>query len=147
MRPVQTVLGPLPASCVRGPVLAHEHLVLDLRRENDRDAVLLPGTRAAPVAAELARLRKEYGLALVIELTCPGMGRDPHALTRISRASGVAVVAATGWYHQFFHPPEVAAADTDLLSSTASPIPVSAPASSARSAATRPGPARPNDAC
>ncbi len=117
-RPLHTVRGPVAATAVSGPVLAHEHLALDLGSEADREAVLHPGAHGTSVAGELSRLREEYGLAVVVELTCRGMGRDPYALRRVSEASGVAVVAATGWYHESFHPPEVAAADTDLLART-----------------------------
>ncbi|MGW0289078.1 phosphotriesterase family protein [Streptomyces tuirus] len=110
MSVIRTVTGPLAAADVTGPVLAHEHLVADLRRDTDGEAALLPGAHAAPVTAELAALREEFGLALVVELTCRGMGRDVATLTRISRESGVAVVAATGWYYEVFHPAEVTAA-------------------------------------
>ncbi|WP_231633482.1 phosphotriesterase family protein, partial [Streptomyces clavuligerus] len=111
---VRTVTGPLPGHAVTGPVLAHEHLALDLDRTGEGAAVL--DARHAPaVAAELAGLREEYGLGLVVEPTCRGMGRDPAALRRISRASGVAVVAATGWYYEPFHTPEVNGAGVEEL--------------------------------
>ncbi|MFI9076024.1 hypothetical protein ACIGW8_05885 [Streptomyces sioyaensis] len=42
---LQTVAGPLPVSAVRGPVLAHEYLALDLTRGADRAATLTPGHR------------------------------------------------------------------------------------------------------
>ncbi|MER6915722.1 phosphotriesterase [Streptomyces sp. NPDC000594] len=114
---VTTVTGPLPLRSLTGPVLAHEHLALDLDRTGEGAAVL--GDRHAPaVAAELAALREEYGLGLVIELTCRGMGRDPAALVRISRASGVAVTAATGWYQEPFHTPEVAGSGVERLTET-----------------------------
>ncbi len=106
---VRTVTGPLPVSAVQGPVLPHEHLALDLTRPTDR-AAFLGARHAAAVARELADLRERFGLALVIELTCRGMGRDLVALARISRASGVPVVAGTGWYHERFHPAEVGSA-------------------------------------
>ncbi|MFJ2112516.1 phosphotriesterase [Streptomyces sp. NPDC087850] len=111
---LRTVTGPLPVSAVRGPVLAHEHLVLDLRRTGERAAVLDASHRRA-VTAELAALRDAFGLRLVVEPTCRGMGRDPRALARISADSGVAVIAATGWYYEPFHPPEVAAASVERL--------------------------------
>ncbi|MFI0262799.1 phosphotriesterase [Streptomyces sp. NPDC017056] len=113
-RPLQTVTGPLPVSSVRGPVLAHEHLALDLTRPTDRGASL-EARHAPSVTRELALLRQRFGLSLVVELTCRGMGRDPAALARVSRESGVAVVAGTGWYHEAFHPPEVADACVDDL--------------------------------
>ncbi|WP_019883963.1 phosphotriesterase family protein [Streptomyces purpureus] len=104
---VRTVTGPLDPYTVRGPVLAHEHLVLDLDRHGDRAAVLNPQLHAPAVTGELTALREGFGLALVVELTCRGMGRDARALARISRDSAVAVVAGTGWYYAPFHPPEV----------------------------------------
>ncbi|AXK33217.1 phosphotriesterase [Streptomyces armeniacus] len=115
MHDLRTVTGPRPPALVRGPVLPHEHLALDLSREGDPDAVLDPVRHAAPVTAELAALRAEYGLGLVVEQTCRGMGRDPWALARISAESGVPVVAATGWYYEPFHPPGTADAGTEEL--------------------------------
>ncbi|MFC4493995.1 phosphotriesterase [Streptomyces ovatisporus] len=104
--PLRTVTGELSPVLVDGPVLAHEHLALDLSRETDTTAVLGPD-HLEPVAAELAELHGEYGLSLVVELTCRGMGRDVKALGEISERSGVGVVAATGWYYERFHPPGV----------------------------------------
>ncbi|MGQ4512615.1 phosphotriesterase family protein [Streptomyces sp. DW26H14] len=115
---LRTVAGALAVSDVRGPVLAHEHLVLDLDRAGDRAAVLDPDAHAPAVAEELAALRAEFGLSAVIELTCRGMGRDPRALARLSADTGVGVVAATGWYYEPFHPAEVAATDTGRLTDT-----------------------------
>ncbi|MFJ6852871.1 phosphotriesterase [Streptomyces sp. NPDC091271] len=104
---LRTVTGELSTASVRGPALSHEHLVLDLDRRGDGAAVLHPERHAAAVTAELASLHKEFGLSLVIELTCRGMGRDVGALARISRDSQVAVVASTGWYYEPFHTPEI----------------------------------------
>ncbi|MGW1894374.1 phosphotriesterase family protein [Streptomyces sp. NPDC002004] len=114
-RLVRTVTGPVRPSDLHGPVLAHEHLILDLGRETDPDAVLLPDPHGPHVIAELARLRGDFGLALVVDMTCRGMGGDPGELARISAASGVAVIASTGWYHEPFHPGEVAGAGVDEL--------------------------------
>ncbi|MFB4419559.1 phosphotriesterase [Streptomyces sp. QL37] len=114
-RALRTVTGELPAASVRGPALAHEHLVLDLDRRGDGAAVLHPERHSAAVAAELAALREAFGLTLVIELTCRGMGRDVGALARISRHSQVAVVASTGWYYEPFHTPEIEAGTVEQL--------------------------------
>lgn len=119
MKHLQTVLGPLSPTDIRGPVLAHEHLALDLDRTGGRDAdgtaVLDPAAHGPLIARELAALREEFALSLVVELTCRGMGRDPVALTRITRDSGVAVVAATGWYYEPFHPEEIGDASAERL--------------------------------
>lgn len=113
---IRTVTGELPADSVRGPVLAHEHLVLDLDRRGDGAAVLHPDRHSASIVAELARLREEFGLSLIVELTCRGMGRDAAALARIARAAHVAVVAATGWYYEPFHTPQTAESSVEELS-------------------------------
>ncbi|MEU0696559.1 phosphotriesterase [Streptomyces niveus] len=115
---LRTVTGTLPVSAVRGPALAHEHLVLDLDRAGDGGAVLHADPHGPAVTKELAELREEYGLGLVVELTCRGMGRGPHALARISEESGVPVVAATGWYYEPFHPAELDGADVGELTAT-----------------------------
>lgn len=115
---LRTVLGDLVPDAVRGPALAHEHLVLDLDHRGDGAAVLDPGRHTAAVTAELAALREEYGLALVVELTCRGMGRDVRTLARISRDAQVAVVAATGWYYEPFHTPEIDRGSVEELTAT-----------------------------
>lgn len=117
-RLLRTVTGTLDASAVRGPALAHEHLVLDLDRAGDGAAVLHADRHAPAVTTELAHLREEFGLGLVVELTCRGMGRDPRTLARISEESGVPVVAATGWYYEAFHPAELDGADVEELTAT-----------------------------
>ncbi|MBZ4016139.1 phosphotriesterase family protein [Streptomyces purpurogeneiscleroticus] len=117
MHDIRTVTGPLAPAAVRGPALAHEHLVLDLRRGTDRAAVL-DSRHTDAVTGELAALREESGLSLVIELSCRGMGRDVAALARISKDSGVPVVAATGWYYEPFHPSEIGDAGVEELTGT-----------------------------
>ncbi|MFE1936855.1 phosphotriesterase [Streptomyces sp. NPDC059474] len=114
MNHVHTVTGLLSPHRVTGPVLTHEHLALDLRRDSDQEAVL-SGIHHSAVTAELVGLREEFGLSLVVEQTCRGMGRDAAALARISRRSQVAVVASTGWYYEPFHLAEVAAAGVEEL--------------------------------
>ncbi|RFS82776.1 aryldialkylphosphatase [Actinomadura spongiicola] len=108
---LRTVTGTIATSEITGPVLAHEHLRMDLRwparprlAESDPRRFL---DEEKPVQRELAALRREHGLGLVVDLTCSGMGRDAAALTRISTGSRVAVVAGTGVFTEPFHPPFV----------------------------------------
>ncbi|QDY78382.1 phosphotriesterase family protein [Streptomyces qinzhouensis] len=115
---LRTVTGPLAVTAVTGPVLPHEHLVLDLDRTGEGAAVLDAERHAPAVVMELSHLREVYGLSLVADLTCRGMGRDTAALARISRASGVPVIAGTGWYYEPYHPPEIAASDVEHLTET-----------------------------
>lgn len=115
---LRTVAGPLSPDAVQGPVLAHEHLVLDLDHRGDGSAVLDPELHAEAVTAELAALREEFALSLVVELTCRGMGREPGALARISHDAQVPVVAATGWYYEPFHTPEIGIRSVEELTGT-----------------------------
>ncbi|MFE0877599.1 hypothetical protein ACFW4X_22530, partial [Streptomyces smyrnaeus] len=72
---LHTVAGPLSAASVTGPALTHEHLVLDLDLKGDGAAVLDARRHGPAVGRELAELREEFGLCLVVEQTCRGMGR------------------------------------------------------------------------
>src|SRR5688500_1568392 len=108
---LRTVTGMIEASEVTGTVLAHEHLRLDLRwperpRLLDSDAGRFLDEEKA-VQRELAELRAEHDLGLVVDLTCGGMGRDAAVLARISAGARVAVVAGTGVFTEPFHPPYV----------------------------------------
>ena len=121
-----TVLGPVPVESL-GIVLAHEHLLIRLpvfvdpdnadspelrRRRNERVSLKNLGwvrqywtynadnmrMTSEPVAtAELARFRAAGGSTLV-DVTLPEIGRDPLALARMSRATGVHVVMGCGAY-------------------------------------------------
>ncbi|GLX02815.1 aryldialkylphosphatase [Microtetraspora sp. NBRC 16547] len=95
---VQTVTGAVPVSLIEGPVLPGEHLRTDTRwgagGESDPYRWL---DEEAHVTSELTELGREQGLALVVEHSCLGMGRDVAALARVATAARVAVVAATGF--------------------------------------------------
>lgn len=109
---ITTVLGDREPSTLGGVALAHEHLSIDLSREEDPGGVLRD---EEAVLEELMEARERFGLGLVVELTCQGMGRDPRALRRMSEASGVQVVCATGFYYGRFHPPYVEDLSVDEL--------------------------------
>jgi phosphotriesterase-related protein len=63
---------------------------------------------------ELARYRVAGGRTLV-DTTPIGVGRDPRALQRISRDTGVRVIMGTGWYVEQCQPPDVAHLSEDAL--------------------------------
>jgi predicted metal-dependent phosphotriesterase family hydrolase len=105
MTRLRTVTGSVPVSAIEGPVLAHEHLQLDLRwpvrAASDPYRWLDEESR---VGAELRGLREDHDLSLVVDLTGQGMGRGAATLSRVSAGSRVAVVAATGLLAEPFHP-------------------------------------------
>jgi phosphotriesterase-related protein len=109
---ITTVLGGRDPAQIRGAALAHEHLYIDLSHEGDPEGYIRD---EEAVLRELEGARDRFGLGLVIELTCEGMGRDAATLKRLSTASGVDVVCATGFYYERFHPPFVRRSSTDEL--------------------------------
>ncbi len=88
-----TVTGPVRPDQL-GVVLPHEHVFIDLVREyrgsgplNDEDLA----------CQELRALRSAGGRTLV-DLTLDEIGRDPAALRRVSRATGISIVMGCGHY-------------------------------------------------
>jgi phosphotriesterase-related protein len=91
----QTVTGPVEASLL-GATHSHEHLVAhatpQLLREN-RDLALDDPERVKPDLLAF----KEAGGGAIVEMTTLDYGRDAAALLRLSRETGVRVIAATGF--------------------------------------------------
>ena len=101
---VQTVLGPIdPAEL--GFTLPHEHTAIALWQIPNRwDYWEL--TRDEPaIVAELGLFHEAGGSGLV-DLTLPGVGRDPAWLVRIAEATGLHVVMGCGWYREAHYPAE-----------------------------------------
>lgn len=101
---VQTVLGPIDPARL-GFTLPHEHTQIALWHIEGRwDYWQL--TRDEPlILEELGRFRANGGNALV-DLTLPGVGRDPIWLRGIAEASDLHVVMGCGWYRTAYYPPE-----------------------------------------
>jgi predicted metal-dependent phosphotriesterase family hydrolase len=104
MAHVQTVLGPIEPTEL-GFTLPHEHTQIALWHVPDRwDYWQL--TRDEPlILEELAAYRAADGGGIV-DLTPPGVGRDPAWLAGIARSSGLHVVMGCGWYRGAYYPAE-----------------------------------------
>jgi predicted metal-dependent phosphotriesterase family hydrolase len=104
MAHVQPVLGPIEPAKL-GFTLPHEHTQIALWHVPDRwDYWQL--TRDEPlILDELGAYRAAGGSGLV-DLTPPGVGRDPAWLTGIARSSGLHVVMGCGWYRGAYYPAE-----------------------------------------
>lgn len=133
-----TVQGPVDVSEL-GFTLPHEHLHCDTRLyctgggESSAAVEEIPAgaLRAAPLRypdnldmrheptarAELNRYAEAGGRTLV-ELTTTGLSPDWGTLRRLSEATGVRVIAGTGFYVQESHPPELASFDADAIAET-----------------------------
>jgi phosphotriesterase-related protein len=130
---LQTVLGPIAADAV-GIALPHEHLLIDFKvmfvepaaasdkgrawepvslanlgwvRQNfnsNLDNLRLTDER---VAADEILLFKHAGGRTVVDPTPKTLARDPLALARIARATGLNVVMGAGYYVAASHPPDM----------------------------------------
>ncbi len=93
---VNTVLGPKPADEL-GFTLMHEHVMVaasglyrtypDLFGED-------PETRAI----DCLKRAKAGGVDTMVDATTFDLGRDPELLARVSKATGVNIINATGWW-------------------------------------------------
>jgi phosphotriesterase-related protein len=137
---VQTVLGPIAPGDL-GQTLIHEHLLIEnpsfvepddaaervlahqplglanlgwIRRNWTSNADNLVLDDEALAIREVAAFA-ELGGRTIVDPTVPGIRRDPLALARISRATGLHVVMGAGAYVEPTHPPEVRRLDRDGL--------------------------------
>jgi phosphotriesterase-related protein len=137
---VQTVLGSIAPEAL-GITLSHEHLLCDQRGVTFQEPAE-PEERALarqPVsigilhwiqmnwganldnlvldsesaAIDEARWYREAGGQSLVDCTTAGLGRDPHALVRIARATGIQIVMGCGYYVGATHPAHVSTMTVD----------------------------------
>ncbi len=131
---VQTVLGPVDAAEL-GATMSHVHLTLDIScwYMPPQDPERLAAAEAEFTLGNLGEIRRnglsfqrnlkqddvgltireaaefrKHGGGAIVNMDLEGIGRDVEALVAISRATGLHVVASTGWYIQGAHPAFVA---------------------------------------
>lgn len=129
---VQTVLGPVDADTL-GLTLTHEHLFTRMPHVAKEPAASeAKAVFHAPLALDLmGRIRygravnlddcwlddenttieeaaffKRAGGGTVVDVTSIGIGRDPRALARVARATGLNIVMGCSYYVEENHPPE-----------------------------------------
>ena len=101
---VMTVSGPIPPDRL-GFTLPHEHTAISLWHIAGRWDYWELTPDDDLIIEELRELRRRGGGTLV-DLTLPGVGRDPHRLRRLAGATGLNVVMGTGWYREAYYPAE-----------------------------------------
>ena len=101
---VMTVTGPIPPDRV-GFTLPHEHTGIYLWHVPDRWDHWELAAEEPTLADELADFRRRGGSTLV-DMTLPGVGRDPERLRRLATRSGVQIVMGCGWYRGAYYPAE-----------------------------------------
>lgn len=109
---VTTVLGEIAAEDL-GVTLSHEHVLIDLFRvyQPHRDMYLHDENLATQELARFAAMRG----GTVVDLTTPDLGRDPAALVRISKATGLNIVMGSGRYRAPFYEDDLARKSTATL--------------------------------
>ena len=101
---VMTVSGPIPPENL-GFTLPHEHTGISLWHIANRWDYWELTPDDDLIIEELRDYRRRGGGTLV-DLTPPGVGRDPDRLRRLASASGVHIVMGTGWYREAYYPAE-----------------------------------------
>jgi phosphotriesterase-related protein len=135
----QTVLGPIAGEAM-GITLPHEHLLIDFAvmfRETDtaaerglaRQTVSLANLGWVrhhfssnldnlqlldeQVARDEALLFKHAGGRTFVDPTNRGLARDPLALARVARATGLNIIMGSGYYVDAAHPPNMSQRSID----------------------------------
>ena len=91
---IRTVTGDI--ADIEGPILAHEHLQIDLCCQKGPQ-VVLGEAELDDVVSDLSKAM-QHGLKAVVDLSVLGSGRNPVALKKISLRAGLPVVCAAGFY-------------------------------------------------
>ncbi|HEV7199308.1 MAG TPA: phosphotriesterase-related protein [Candidatus Limnocylindria bacterium] len=99
-----TVSGPIPPESV-GFALLHEHTRVSLWHIPGRFDYWELAADELTIADELRDYRRRGGRTLV-DLTVPGIGRDPERLRRLASRTGVQIVMGCGWYRGPYYPAE-----------------------------------------
>ena len=101
---VQTVRGAIDPGSL-GVTLPHEHTAISLWHIPNRwDYWEL--RRDEPIITEELNRFVAAGGSAIVDLTQPGVGRDPAWLARLSDATGLHFVMGAGWYREAYYPPE-----------------------------------------
>ncbi len=101
---VMTVSGPMPPEKL-GFTLPHEHTGISLWHIANRWDYWELSPDEDLIVEELRDFRRRGGGTLV-DLTPPGVGRDPDRLRRLASSSGLNIVMGTGWYREAYYPAE-----------------------------------------
>jgi phosphotriesterase-related protein len=104
MTEVQTVRGRVAADQL-GVTLPHEHTAIALWHIPGRWDYWELTRDEQIIAPELEEFRSRGG-GTVVDLTLPGVGRDPERLVRLSTATGLHIVMGCGWYRGAYYPVE-----------------------------------------
>jgi len=97
---VETVTGPISVELL-GKTLIHEHFIFGYPGYQG-DVTLGPfkEDEALEAAIDVAQKMMSYGVRTVVDPTPNECGRDPIFLKKISEATGLQIICATGYYYE-----------------------------------------------
>ena len=101
---IQTVRGRVASEEI-GFTLPHEHTAIALWHIQGRWDYWELSRDESIIEPELARFREAGGSCLV-DVTLPGVGRDPENLVGLSERTGLNIVMGCGWYRGAHYPAE-----------------------------------------
>ncbi|MFO7323399.1 MAG: phosphotriesterase-related protein [Chloroflexota bacterium] len=113
MATIQTVLGPI-APADLGITYSHDHLIFRPPAQFLEQDPTLQLANVEAAIQELGHFKAAGGQALV-EMTTVEVGRSPRELEQIARATGVHIIAATGYNKSKFCEPVVAGKSVDEI--------------------------------
>ena len=93
--------APVTESMLWEEKLTMENLHLAHRRKHIKDNYILSDEEM--IIAETMEFKKNGG-STIVDVTSIGLGRDPLALRRVSKATGLNIVMGAGWYQKAYHP-------------------------------------------
>src|SRR5690554_3812506 len=95
---IRTVTGKI--DCIARTYI-HEHIKIDLSGHKKDPDTKFDDTQQ--VIIELTQLKKD-GISTVVDATNRGMGRDVQVLLQVAEATGLNIIASTGFYKEPFLP-------------------------------------------
>ncbi|WML60259.1 phosphotriesterase-related protein [Neobacillus sp. PS2-9] len=100
MKNVETVTGPIPVDKL-GKTLIHEHFIFGYPGFQG-DVTLGPFKEEEFLEAAIAVARQiqSFGVQTVVDPTPNECGRDPLFLKKVSEATGLQIICATGYYYE-----------------------------------------------
>jgi phosphotriesterase-related protein len=100
MKTVETVTGPISVEQL-GKTLIHEHFIFGYPGfQGDVTLGAFHEEEALEQAIGIARLMMSYGVQTVVDPTPNECGRNPLFLKKISEATGLQIICATGYYYE-----------------------------------------------
>jgi phosphotriesterase-related protein len=100
MASINTVTGPIKAEQM-GKTLIHEHFIFGYPGfQGDVTLGAFNEESALEEAINIARYMQSFGVKTVVDPTPNECGRNPEFLKKISEATGLQIICATGYYYE-----------------------------------------------